>query len=383
MLRDRPTLIQRSPTRLEIGVDFTMGVGAADIRRLTFVKTGSVTHSVNMDQRFIELPFTSSSGTLFVQMTDKVTEMPPGYYLMFAFNQAGVPSHGEDRARQHPREPGHRARLHGGRRRHAAARPSRCPATRTRRWSAFTATRRGTYVNRVGVRCIQVDQSGRWIGNPVNRGTAGTATGTAFTKTCARDFAISGYRGRASQFVDQLDFQCRALTSAGKVTGTVQYLGAVGGTGGTAQGPFSCSTSNPVYMLTGRSGSAIDAFGMQCRQAPITQVDTNTPPSLTNPGNQVTNVGCPGESAGRRDRCRHPAGHTHVLRDGLAPRPWHFRRRADQRRAHHGRHLPGVDLRVRRDGVDDGEPDLDGDRSRSADPEPDAEAAAQRLRQRR
>jgi hypothetical protein len=54
-----------------------VGVGAADIRRLTFVKTGSVTHSVNMDQRFIELPFTSSSGTLFVQMTDKVTEMPP------------------------------------------------------------------------------------------------------------------------------------------------------------------------------------------------------------------------------------------------------------------------------------------------------------------
>ena len=176
----------------------------------------------------------------------------------------------------------------------------------------------GTYVNRVGVRCIQVDQSGRWIGNPVDRGWTGTATGTAFTKTCARDFAISGYRGRASQFVDQLDFQCRALTSAGKVSGTAQYLGAVGGTGGTAQGPFSCSTNNPVFMLTGRSGSALDAFGMQCRQAPITQLDTNTPPSLTNPGNQVTGVGCRGEPSGRRDRCRHPAGPTHILRDGFA-----------------------------------------------------------------
>ena len=30
---------------------------------------------------------------------------------------------------------------------------------------------------------------------------------------------------------------------------------------------------------------------MQCREAPITQVDVNTPPSLTNPGNQVSNVG--------------------------------------------------------------------------------------------
>ncbi len=148
----------------------------------------------------------------------------------------------------------------------------------------------GTYVNRVGVQCIQVDQGGRWIGDPVDRGTAGTATGAAFTKTCPRDSAISGYRGRASQFVDQLDFQCRPLSPSGKVTGTAQYLGAVGGPGGTSQGPFSCSTSNPVYMLTGRSGTVIDAFGMQCRQAPITQVDTNTPPSLTNPGNQVGSV---------------------------------------------------------------------------------------------
>jgi len=32
---------------------------------------------------------------------------------------------------------------------------------------------------------------------------------------------------------------------------------------------------------------------MQCRQAPITQIGTNTPPSLTNPGNQVTNVAAP------------------------------------------------------------------------------------------
>ena len=31
---------------------------ASDIDRLTFVKNGSVTHSFNMDTRFVELPFT-------------------------------------------------------------------------------------------------------------------------------------------------------------------------------------------------------------------------------------------------------------------------------------------------------------------------------------
>lgn len=287
----RPSIVT-APDTLEIGVDFSMGVGAADVRRLTFVKTGSVTHSVNMDQRFIELPFTSSNGTLFVQMTDKVTDMPPGYYLMFAFNQSGVPSHAKIVRVNIPANPlielDYTAVVGG-----SGGAPFQVSCNSDETVVGIFGNSAGTYVNRVGVRCVQVDQSGRWIGNPVNRGSAGTATGTAYTKTCPPDFAVSGYRGRASQFVDQLDFQCRALTPSGKLTGTVQYLGAVGGAGGTTQGPFSCSTNNPVYMLTGRSGSVIDAFGMQCREAPITQVEVNTPPSLTNPGNQVSEVGAP------------------------------------------------------------------------------------------
>ncbi len=90
----RPTIVT-APDSLEIGQDFTIGVGSADIQRVTLVKTGSVTHSVNMDQRFLELPFTASSGTLFVEMTDNVTVAPPGYYLMFVINQNGVPSLGK------------------------------------------------------------------------------------------------------------------------------------------------------------------------------------------------------------------------------------------------------------------------------------------------
>jgi hypothetical protein len=157
------------------------------------------------------------------------------------------------------------------------ATPFQLPATRTKRWWGVRERWHGRrhVVNRVGLQCIQIDQSGRWIGNPVNRGTAGAATGTAFTKTCPRDFAISGYSARSAQYVDQLNFQCRALTAAGKVTGTAQLLGAVGPATGTASGPHACSTSNPVYMLRGRSGSWIESFGMQCREAPRTQVDVN------------------------------------------------------------------------------------------------------------
>ena len=166
----RPTLNPAlSPDSLEIGVDFTVGVGAADIRRLTFVKTGSVTHSVNMDQRFIELPFTSSSGTLFVQMTDKVTEMPPGYYLMFAFNQAGVPSQAKIVRVNIPANPvielDYTAVVGG-----TGGAPFQVSCNADETVVGVYGNSAGTYVNRVGVRCIQVDQSGRWIGNPVDRG---------------------------------------------------------------------------------------------------------------------------------------------------------------------------------------------------------------------
>ena len=91
--------------------------------------------------------------------------------------------------------------------------------------------------------------------------------------------------------MDQLDFECRALTSQGKITGLGQFLGAVGGTGGTAQGPYNCGTNNPAYALTGRSSTGLDSFGMQCRQATLTAV--NSPPTIVNPGNLTGTVGVP------------------------------------------------------------------------------------------
>jgi predicted dehydrogenase len=63
--RPRP-VISSAPETIDLGVDFSVVSNSTNIRRVTLVKTGSVTHSVNMDQRFVELSFTSSSGTLFV-----------------------------------------------------------------------------------------------------------------------------------------------------------------------------------------------------------------------------------------------------------------------------------------------------------------------------
>jgi hypothetical protein len=65
---------------------------AADVTRVTLVKTGSVTHSFDMDQRFLELPFTVMDDEVRASLPANPFETPPGYYMVFVFNGQGVPS---------------------------------------------------------------------------------------------------------------------------------------------------------------------------------------------------------------------------------------------------------------------------------------------------
>jgi hypothetical protein len=88
----RPS-INSAPGTIAAGQTFSVGVGGA-IQRVTLLKTGAVTHGFNMDQRSIELAFTESGGVLSVHAPSRATDMPPGYYMLFVINNAGVPSKG-------------------------------------------------------------------------------------------------------------------------------------------------------------------------------------------------------------------------------------------------------------------------------------------------
>jgi galactose oxidase-like protein len=88
---DRPTIIS-AQTGLYANQQFTVTVGStAPINRVTLVRTGSVTHSFNPDQRFVQLSFTQSGQTLTARLPASRNIVPPGYYLLFVF-KAGVPS---------------------------------------------------------------------------------------------------------------------------------------------------------------------------------------------------------------------------------------------------------------------------------------------------
>lgn len=82
-----------APAQIDIGETFFLDfTDAADISRVTMVKTASVTHSWNMEQRFVELTFVRNGSSLRVQAPTRAADAPPGFWMVFALNESGVPS---------------------------------------------------------------------------------------------------------------------------------------------------------------------------------------------------------------------------------------------------------------------------------------------------
>jgi hypothetical protein len=88
----RPT-IASAPPSAGYGTTFFVGTpDALDISRVTLVRLGSVTHTVDMNQRFNELNFTAGSDGLNVAAPSSGTLAPPGHYMLFILSRQGVPS---------------------------------------------------------------------------------------------------------------------------------------------------------------------------------------------------------------------------------------------------------------------------------------------------
>ncbi|MDB5484013.1 MAG: Galactose oxidase [Caulobacteraceae bacterium] len=87
----RPTLAAAPPAAV-VGQTVAATVGLTDvISRVTFVRTGSVTHTHNNDQRFIDAAFAQNGNVVTATLPTNANVMVPGYYMMFV-HQNGVPS---------------------------------------------------------------------------------------------------------------------------------------------------------------------------------------------------------------------------------------------------------------------------------------------------
>jgi len=89
----RPAITTVTPSVIGYGTSFQVQTpDAANIASVVLVKDGAVTHAFNMDQRLVGLSFTPGSGALTVTGPPTKNIAPPGYYLLFLINNAGVPS---------------------------------------------------------------------------------------------------------------------------------------------------------------------------------------------------------------------------------------------------------------------------------------------------
>ena len=135
----RPTIISAPDTVLP-GASFQVGVaGAGSISRVSFIKTGSVTHSFNMDQRFLQLPFTANGALLDRAAAVARRRCAAGLLHAVRAQRPGRAVGGAHGARRQSRPSICRSRRSPISRRWRAARaagPSRWPATRMKCWSA-------------------------------------------------------------------------------------------------------------------------------------------------------------------------------------------------------------------------------------------------------
>lgn len=88
----RPT-ITNAPTSIEYNQMFTVDTPDANvITGVSFIRLGSVTHTLNTDQRFLPLSFSKGTSQLTVISPINSNNAPPGYYMLFLVNSQGVPS---------------------------------------------------------------------------------------------------------------------------------------------------------------------------------------------------------------------------------------------------------------------------------------------------
>lgn len=94
----RPTItsvtVNSTPTTsLSYGQEFIVNTpNASNIKRVTWIRLSSVTHSFNENQRISRPSFTTTTGGLRVTAPTNKNLTPPGHYMMFILNQNDVPS---------------------------------------------------------------------------------------------------------------------------------------------------------------------------------------------------------------------------------------------------------------------------------------------------
>jgi hypothetical protein len=86
-------VIDSAPGTTTYGAQFSIGTAdPASIRKVALIRLGAVTHSDNMEQRYIPLAFTAGASSLTATAPVNANVAPPGVYMLFIVDANGVPA---------------------------------------------------------------------------------------------------------------------------------------------------------------------------------------------------------------------------------------------------------------------------------------------------
>ena len=89
-LAPRPT-IDSAPSTTFYGASMDISTGSpGSISKVALVRLGAVTHSNNMEQRYIPLTFTAGATSVTATAPANATSAPPGFYMLFIIDANGV-----------------------------------------------------------------------------------------------------------------------------------------------------------------------------------------------------------------------------------------------------------------------------------------------------
>ncbi len=273
---ERPEIV-RAPTVVDPGDRFELTTSSnSAVRRIVLVKTGAVTHSFDMDQRFVELSFVGDGDRFAVQLPEMPADTPPGFYHLFVLDAAGVPSVSHvlrineyDGALPSLPVPGPLAdNLNGS-----------WPGAQRDLFDLSCADEEvliGLHgdidgnLAAVGPVCATRDAV---LSNdpvpPLYRPAAGRLTGPgasgAYVSTCAARQVVSGIRGRVDQTVIGFELVCRALSAGGMLTGEFSATAPVGQVNDTTASE--CPGDKPAVGIRGETENQfgqVVRLGLRC-----------------------------------------------------------------------------------------------------------------------
>ncbi len=84
--------ITSAPGAVPYGSSFTVGTPDTDVAKAVLVAPGATTHANDMHQRLVPLAVTPTAGGLQLTAPATTAIAPPGHYMLFLVDSAGVPS---------------------------------------------------------------------------------------------------------------------------------------------------------------------------------------------------------------------------------------------------------------------------------------------------